>query len=220
LSLESCPLFDMVFGVAKAAKDNREESGDNYSLLKFGFNKFMMAICDGMGNGKNAQDISEKATSLIENFYRAEFDSEIILSSVNKLLNLHGGEYFSTIDICSVDLSSGVVDFVKLGATASFIKHSDTITKIDGGALPVGVLEDANPKITKTSLDFGDIVVLTSDGVVDCMGEETLEQFILDCDSAAPQELADKILGKAKSSCGGVPNDDMTVVVGKIFKNN
>ncbi len=220
LSLESCPLFDMVFGVAKAAKDNREECGDNYSLLKFGFNKFMMAICDGMGNGKNAQDISEKATSLIENFYRAEFDSEIILSSVNKLLNLHSGEYFSTIDICSVDLSSGVVDFVKLGATASFIKHSDTITKIDGGALPIGVLEEANPKITKTSLDFGDIVVLTSDGIVDSMGEEVLEQFILSSDCLSPQEMADKILEKAKSSCGGVPNDDMTVLVGKIFKNN
>ena len=219
VSLESCQIRDMFFGVAKASKDNSDECGDNYSILKFGSNKFLMAICDGMGNGLPAQDISEKATTLIENFYRAEFDSEIILSSVNKLLNLHNGEYFSTIDICSIDLSSGIVDFVKLGASASFIKHAETITKIESGSLPIGVLEEISPKITKTSLDFGDMVIIASDGVVDSIGEDELTQFILDTNCLAPQEMADKILEKAKTVCGGVPIDDMTVVVGKIFKN-
>lgn len=219
VSLQSAPKYDIVFGVAKASKNNAYDCGDNYSILKFGNNKFLMAICDGMGSGPKAQEISEKATSLIENFYRADFDSEIILSSVNKLLSLSGGEDFSTIDICSIDLNSSIVDFVKLGATDSFIRHSDTITVIESGALPVGVLDEISPKITKTSLACGDMVILTSDGITDSLGRESLEKFILENQILSPQDLADNILDKAKKSCGGVPIDDMTVLVGKIFKN-
>ena len=60
---------------------------------------------------------------------------------------------------------------------------------------------------------------MTSDGITDSFGEDMLESFILENKSLSPQELADSILEKSKSLCGGVPNDDMTVVVGKIFKN-
>ena len=63
------------------------------------------------------------------------------------------------------------------------------------------------------------MVIIASDGVVDSIGEDVLMQFILDTNCLAPQEMADKILEKAKTVCGGVPIDDMTVVVGKIFKN-
>ena len=219
MELESAPAYDIVFGVARAAKNNMDNCGDNYSMLKISKNKFLLAICDGMGSGEVANDISQKASNLIENFYRAEFDSEIILGSINKLLNLQRGDVFSTIDICVVDIATSLVDFVKLGATASFIKHKDTITKIESGALPIGVLEDISPKITKTSISQGDMVILTSDGITDSFGEDMLESFILENKSLSPQELADSILEKSKSLCGGVPNDDMTVVVGKIFKN-
>lgn len=219
MELESAPAYDIVFGVARAAKNNMDNCGDNYSMLKISKNKFLLAICDGMGSGEVANDISQKASNLIENFYRAEFDSEIILGSINKLLNLQRGDVFSTIDICVVDIATSLVDFVKLGATASFIKHKDTITKIESGALPIGVLEDISPKITKTSISQGDMVILTSDGIADSFGEDMLESFILENKALSPQELADSILEKSKSLCGGVPNDDMTVVVGKIFKN-
>ncbi len=220
MSLESAPKYDIIFGVARACKDNGDSCGDNYSLLRLGGNRFLLAICDGMGSGEVAGDMSQKAMELIENFYRAQFDSEIILSSVNRLLSLRATDTFSTIDVCLIDMATSLVDFVKLGACESYIKHSDTITKIESGALPVGVLDKVSPKITKTSLTFGDMVVLVSDGIVDSMGENELQSFILTDGSLSPQELADNILNKAKSMCLGIPCDDMTVVVGKIFKNS
>ncbi len=219
IGFSSAPKYDIVFGVAKSAKDNATLSGDNYSLLKLNNNKFLMAICDGMGSGKDANTMSDKAVSLIENFYRADFDSEIILSSINRLLNVRGGDNFSTIDICNIDLNSSLVDFVKMGAVSSFIKHRDTITKIESGALPIGVLDEVSPKITKTSLEAGDMVVLVSDGVIDSVGEDPLQEFILGSKSLAPQEVADNILKRAQNECLGVPIDDMTVLVGKVFKN-
>ena len=220
MTLESAPKYDVVFGVAKVSKDNAGVSGDNYSLTKLNGNKFLAAICDGMGSGDNANNISNKAISLIENFYKADFDSEIILNSVNKLLNIGSKEDFSTIDICNIDLSSSIVDFIKLGAVESYIKHEEGITKIDGGALPVGVLKEVSPKITKTSLSLGDMLILISDGIVDSIGEEKLYDFLLESEVFAPQELADEILAKAKRECMGVPIDDMTVIVGKVFKNS
>ena len=219
VNMESAPKYDIVFGVAKVTKDNGETSGDNYSLIRLNNNKFLMAICDGMGSGVEANKISDQVAGLIENFYKAYFDSEIILNSINRLINIKGGDNFSTIDICNIDLSSSIVDFIKLGAVCSYIKHKDSFTKIESGALPVGVLDDISPKITKTSLSFGDIVILISDGVVDCLGEEVLEEYISSSISLAPQELADNILDRAKQECKGVPIDDMTVLVGKVFKN-
>jgi len=219
LGLETAPKYDIVFGVAKVTKSDSTASGDNYSLLKLSGSRFLMAICDGMGSGDKAKDMSDKVASLIENFYRADFDSEIILNSINKLLGIKGRDNFSTIDICNIDLSSSLVDFVKLGAVASFIKHQDTITKIESGALPVGVLEEVSPKITKTSLNFGDMVVLVSDGITDSLGDEMLENIILSSKCLAPQEMADTILNKAKNACMDAPIDDMTVLVGKVFKN-
>lgn len=219
MSLQSAPKYDIVFGVARATKSGSETSGDNYSLLKLNDNRFLMAICDGMGSGKDAEETSDKVAGLIENFYRADFDSEIILNSINKLLGLRDKDNFSTIDICSIDLSSSLVDFVKLGAVSSFIKHSDSVTRVESGALPIGVLSEVSPKITKTSLTFGDMVVLVSDGIVDSLGEETLYNYILSSTALAPQEIADGILSQAKSVNAGVLIDDMTVLVGKVFKN-
>lgn len=57
--------------------------------------KCIVALCDGMGSGSNAEKMSETAIGLVENFYRAGFDSDTILSCVNHLLVGCGNEVFA-----------------------------------------------------------------------------------------------------------------------------
>ena len=93
------PKFDVVFGSATRCKDGRRINGDSHSLINLGNGKYMMAICDGMGNGINAHKSSNQTINLIEDFYKVGFDNQTILNSVNRLLSLSQEETYSTLDL-------------------------------------------------------------------------------------------------------------------------
>lgn len=217
LSLSTAPKFAMAFGSASIKKDTSKVSGDAYSIIKLAHDKFLLALCDGMGSGENAQKTASIAISLVENFYKAGFDNEIILSSVNKLLSLNSTDNFTALDICVLDMQNGTLDFIKMGAPESFIKHIDTTTKILGGTLPLGIVQDAEPVVIKQIISNGDFVFMFTDGITESFEtEEMLEDFINNLSSLNPQTLADEVIKKAHTLSGGA-RDDMTVLVAKIF---
>lgn len=220
VSYKTAPTYDIALGIAQSTKGGEIVCGDSHSTSKLLGDKFMFALCDGMGHGEKANKSSELSLSLIENFYKAGFDDQTILTSVNKLLNLNTQEVFSALDISVVDLKNGEVDFIKQGATIGFVKKGETLSKIESNSLPMGILEEIKPKVTKTVLSPDDYVIMLSDGVVDAFGEEEiLQNFLKNISQTNPQEVADKILNRAKREQKNYPEDDMTVLVAKLFYN-
>lgn len=220
LSYKTAPTYDISVGIAQTSKGGEDVCGDSHSISKLADDKFMFAICDGMGHGKEANKQSELSISLIENFYKAGFDNQTILTSVNSLLNLDKRDMFSALDVSVVDLKSGEVDFIKQGATIGFVKNSNQIAKIESNSLPIGVLDKISPKVTKTVLTTDDTVIMLSDGIVDAFGEEeALQDYLMSLPNKNPQDLAETILNRAKSRQKNYPKDDMTVLVGKLFYN-
>lgn len=218
VSLKTAPRFDCLFGLSSHAKSGNTISGDCHCIERLDGEKFMFAICDGMGSGEQAGQKSETAISLIENFYKAGFDNEIILSSVNKLLNLESDDVFSTIDICIVDLKNGIADFVKMGSASSFIRGQEGCKILECSALPMGILQDVSPLTKKVVLCEKDFIILCSDGINDTFGSDgEMKDFLLTIKTANPQEFADKILEKALANNNGYAVDDMTCLVIKIF---
>ena len=196
-------------------------SGDSQSLVKIDDGKYLVSICDGMGSGAKAKSISNLTMSLIENFYRAGFDNDIILSSVNKLLSLTEEENFSTIDLCIIDGKKNIYDFIKLGATTGYLKrHKGICEEIISSGLPVGMLEEISPHITKKLINPFDMLVFVSDGVSDRFENKCdLRMFIESADIINPQTLSDEILHKALSLNGNIAKDDMTVICVRVFSN-
>lgn len=218
MNFKTAPKYNVMFGLSNTSKVQGEISGDTHSIIDLGDDKYLLALCDGMGSGDKANKASTLAISLIENFYKAGFDNETILSSVNKLLNLGRDDVFSALDLCVIDLKSSILDFIKVGATFGFIKHLNTTTIIESGALPMGILQQITPKIIKTAIDTNDMVVLVSDGIVDSFeNENELKDYINNIQNSNPQGVSDEILQKAISNNLGVPKDDMTVLVARIF---
>lgn len=218
VNLKTSPMFDCVFGLACQPKSGGTISGDSHSIERLDGDKFMFAICDGMGSGEKAGEKSQTTIGLVENFYKAGFDNEIILSSVNKLLNLEKDDMFSTIDICTIDLKNGIADFVKMGASSSYIRGQDECKIIESGALPVGILQDAKAITKKVVLSEKDMIVLCSDGINDTFGSDNeFKDFLLSIKTANPQEFADEILKQALANNNGYAVDDMTCLVVKIF---
>jgi stage II sporulation protein E len=220
VELKNSPKFDIIFGTAGCPKHNNQTSGDTYSLIRIENDKFMMALCDGMGNGANAECSSALAVGLLENFYKAGFDNDIILNSVNNLLSLDTREdSFSSLDICVLDLKNGIADFVKLGATTGFVKHIDGVSKIECESLPIGIVRQIKPITQKNVLCSGDIVFLCTDGVVDSF-ENTMQMqdFIASITTVNPQVVAEELLQKALANNGGIAKDDMTILVARIYE--
>ena len=217
--LKNKPNYDLVFGSSFVSKNGKIESGDNHLVSKVSESKYMVSICDGMGSGKQANRISKLTISLIENFYRAGFDNETILSTINKLLTLNESENFSTIDLCVIDATKNIYDFIKLGAVDGYIKRANgEVDTVASSGLPVGVLEKVYPHITKLRVSNMDMVVLVSDGVSDVLGDN-FRSILVSLDTINPQLLSEQILAKALEVNNGISSDDMTVVCVRVFES-
>ncbi|HIT62818.1 MAG TPA: SpoIIE family protein phosphatase [Candidatus Caccovivens faecavium] len=220
INLKTAPRFDCMFGVSQRAKANSSVSGDNYSVIKLDGDRILFAISDGMGSGEKAENYSELSIALIENFYKAGFDNDIIISSVNKLLNLHKDDIFSALDIGVLDLKNGICDFIKMASPVTFIVNTEEVKKVESTSLPLGIVDDAYPLIKKEVVSSGDYIILVSDGISDSFeNDEAFKEEILSLRAKNPQELADQLLERALSKNKGYAIDDMTVLAIKIFKN-
>ena len=212
LTLINSPKFDIVYGVSKVNKLSKKLCGDSHSIMKIDNGKFMVSLCDGMGSGDRANKISALTISLIEKFYKAGFENDVILNTINKLLSLNEEENYSTIDLCVFDGSNGYYDFIKLGGCKSFIfRDGGDVEEVESSGLPVGILENIKPHITRKLISPMDIVVIVSDGIFDCFGDN-LQSFVVHQDCVNPQSLSDKILNRALELSGNVSKDDMTVI--------
>lgn len=214
------PNYDISFGSCVVNKFGKVVCGDSYSFVKIEDGKFLVSICDGMGSGESAHTVSRLTISLIENFYRAGFDNDIILSSVNKLLSINEDENFSTIDLCIIDGRKNIYDFIKHGATTGYLKRDlSDVEEITSSGLPVGVLEEIKPHIIKKYINPMDTIILVSDGIADSFSDGELKRFISATDSKNPQSFSEKILSEAMKRNGNIPRDDMTVLCVRVFES-
>lgn len=210
-------LYDVVFGSATISKNGVLKNGDSHSLIKIDDSKYMLALCDGMGSGDKAHAISETTITLIENFYKAGFDNEIILSSVNKLLCINNEEDFSSVDMCVLNLNEKTADFIKLGSPSSFLKRKNEVIEISSSGLPIGVLEEMRPHITKTMINDFDIIILMSDGIYDLFDKQSIIPYLNNIDSINPQLICNEIMENAKKLCDNNFKDDMTVIALRVY---
>jgi stage II sporulation protein E len=212
--------FKILTGVARAIKGN--ESGDNFSILKLETGLAMLGLSDGMGTGKEAGDESETVLSLLEQMMEAGFRTETAINLINSGLMLKGeAQTFSTVDLGLIDLYTGICEFIKIGAAASFIKRDNWVETISSTTLPIGMLGRVDYDSVKKKLYEGDIVILITDGVLDCIKEDNkeacMEQLILSIQSSNPQEIANRILDGVLAMGNYEATDDMSVITAGIW---
>ena len=216
--LHKKPKYDAAFGVATATKKGESDCGDSHAVLKIDERKFLVALSDGMGSGAYARKISETTLSLLESFYRAKMPSDLVLSTVNKLLAFNKEETFACVDIGVVDLDNGNVDVVKIGSPMGFILSGTTVKVLESGSLPLGILDAVRPDTANYTLSENDVLLFLSDGITDAFSSTgDLLEILKTLPVGNPQQMADTLLQKAIASYGGAPKDDMTVLAVRLF---
>lgn len=212
--------FKVLTGVARAMKD--QISGDNFSILKLDTGEELIALSDGMGTGKEAGEESETVLSLLEQLLEAGFKAETAVKLINSSLVLKAErQTFSTIDMGIINLFTGICEFVKIGAASAFIKRDNWVETISSTTLPIGMFGNVDYDSASKKLYEGNIVIMVTDGVLDCIREEDkeayMEHLIMDIKSNNPQEIANRILDHALSQSNYEPMDDMTVITAGIW---
>ena len=218
--LKKKPYFDAAFGVASKIKKGQSASGDTHSVIKIDERRFMVALSDGMGSGEYARRISESTISLLESFYRAKMPSDLVLSTINKLLTFNKEETFACVDIAVVNLDSGIADIVKIGSPYGFIISENAVKVLEGTSLPLGILDSLHPDTASYTLSENDVLLFLSDGITDAFGSTAdLCDILKSSPANNPQQLVDTLLARAMESYENVAKDDMTAIAVRLFRS-
>lgn len=223
LTFEEDTLFHTLQGVARLTKDNAQVSGDSFSFLELEGGECVMALSDGMGSGIRACKESEMVIELIEKFLEAGFKKETAIRMMNSAMVIQGEEgIFSTVDMASMDLYTGMCEFYKIGAAATFLKHGETVECISSGSLPAGMFHELEIDRASRQLEDGDFVIQVTDGVLDDLHvpspEETMEEILETIETNNPGQMAKQILERILLFTAGKVPDDMTVLVAGIWE--
>lgn len=217
--------YILLTGIAKAVKENETMSGDNYSFCDIADNHYICALSDGMGSGQKACEDSALVIDILEKLMEAGFESERAITLINgTLLSLGNEQNLSTLDMCDINLQTGLASFWKVGAVSSYIKRRNGVEILEGNSLPLGIFHQLELNSVEVQLKEGDYIILISDGILEAFQDDEavylLQEFIEEIEIENPREIANYILQFVIRSCGGKILDDMTVGVAGLWKND
>ena len=223
LSFLSDDKYAMAIGVATANKNKNDTSGDNILKVRLKDGKYLVALSDGMGTGKEANESSSKALSMLENLLLSGFDKENSIELINTSLINQNEESFATLDIAIVDLYKGNIEFIKSGACPTYIKNKNKVQILKANSLPTGIVNESNLQIMDKDIQNGDIMLLCSDGILDSNVEyknkELWIKYLLeDIETSNTRKVADLVLNEAIDNNYGAIKDDMSVIVCKFLE--
>lgn len=225
LLYEEDPAFYLVHGIAKDIMDGQAVSGDNFSVLQKEDGEAVLSLSDGMGSGTVACRESEMVLDLLERFIEAGFSKETAIGMLNSAMVIRGEEeQYSTVDLTSVDLHTGKAEFYKIGAAATFIRHKNgEVECLLSTSLPVGVNFELEMEKASRQLVDGDILVMVTDGVLECLQAERPEERFLTILSgmtvSQPGLLANKLLEQVREESGQQVPDDRMILTAAIWEN-
>ena len=213
--------YRLIQGVARKPKEGEPVNGDSYAVIYLDSGQVLMSLSDGMGSGEKAKEESELMINLLEQMVDTGFARRSALRMINSVMMFHGDrQLFSSMDLSVVDLYSGICEFIKIGASSTFIKRGEKVECVTSGSLPMGVFPEMDCEGFCRNLFDGDVIVMVTDGVVNRFshGNEAICDLLSEMDLTNPNAMASEILNEALDCPGEVQQDDMTVLVCTVCK--
>lgn len=215
--------YKMALGMTSATKSKSEQTGDSILNIRLKDGKYLVAISDGMGTGREAKKSSTQALKMLENLLLSGFDKDTSLKLINTSLMNKNIETFATLDIAIIDLYAGNIEFIKSGACPTYIKNKKRVQLIKSSSLPTGIVETSDVETFDKDIKTGDIILMCSDGILDSnieyKNKELWVKYMLeDIETTNTQKISELILNEAIDNNFGVAKDDMSIVVFRIIE--
>lgn len=216
------PKFRADVAISSTTKKNSGGSGDNAVVFSVDPGRVAIVLADGMGSGEMANFQSSIVIKLAKKLITTGFNLATCVRLINDILMTNADkDTFSTIDMCVLNLYTGVAEFVKAGSSNTYLKLQNTFDIVTASSLPAGLMHGVQPDCDKKIICSGDFIIMVTDGITDILDTEKKNSIfkMLEDFSGTPQELSDKILDLAVKKSNGAPSDDMTVAVCGISRN-
>lgn len=208
--------YTLEFAVGQLNSKNQKISGDCYEYFTDSRGFAHLILSDGMGNGGRAAVDSIMACNFILKLLKAGFGFNAALKLINSALLVKAGdESLATLDIGCIDLYTGNTQFLKAGASVSFVTRNKKTVMVGSNSLPMGILQGITYDKSEIKLQNGDLVVMVTDGAIS-VNPEWLQEEITLLSDLPPRKIATKIATLAKQR-NGENEDDITVLVAKII---
>lgn len=189
-----------------------ESSGDSHLIHTLG-QKLYILLSDGMGSGSAACAESAETLRLLWCFLRAGISRPLALETVNQQMLMRSGEeLYATVDLCVIDLHTGAAELTKLAASRSILLRGTQTRAVEGGRLPLGILERVQPAVTRLRLRPGDTLILGTDGVMEADDGLLIERAARCNAGSPPDTLARILVHEAAQRRPHGRSDDMTCV--------
>ncbi len=205
----------------------REVGGDFYAYHPLGNGHFALAVGDVSDKGMSA--------ALLMAISLAHFDSALsftlfpheVLAHLDRSLMRYTKATRQNCALCYVEIDGLTLHIANAGGIPPFIRRANgSVERLNIGGLPLGIGLGAQVGYESTTVTLApdDVVILTSDGVVEAMtasgelfGFERLEQTIANGPAANPQAMLDYVMHEVASFVAGAePHDDLTIVTFQI----
>ena len=213
------------FASSHSNKDKSEISGDNFINIRLKDGKYLIALSDGIGTGKKANESSLQALTMLQNLLASGFDKNSSIELITSSLISKNEEIFATLDVAIIDLYKGTIEFIKSGACPTYIKKNKRVQIINSNSLPAGMINQDNIQVFDTDIQNGQIMLMCTDGILDSnieyKNKELWVKYLLeDIDSKNTKKIADIILNEAIDNNFGKTKDDMSVIVCKFMQKD
>ncbi len=197
-------------------KQNETVSGDHTCGFFIDKNTYCILLADGMGSGENAGHESKLAVETLQKLLQSELSVQNALNIYRSTERFRKEDFFTTIDMCFINLKDGIAEFYKAGAFDSYLIHKDRLTVITGGGMPLGLSENDRIKHQSFRISNDDFLIMGSDGL--SAFDNQSEASILLCKDDDIRTYAQKIFKRLAEVSGEDRNDDVTVIAAKFQK--
>ena len=213
------------FATADSSKNQSEVSGDNFINTRLKDGKYVIALSDGMGTGRKANESSMQALAMLQNLLQSGFDKDSSIELITSTLISKNEEIFATLDIAIIDLYKGTIEFIKSGACPTYIKKNKKVQIIKSNSLPAGMVNQDNVQVFDTDIQNEQIMLMCTDGILDSnieyKNKELWIKYLLeDIETKNTKKIADIILNEAIDNNFGKTKDDMSVIVCKFMQKD
>ncbi len=210
----------------------RHVGGDFYSYFVFGPQQLGVAVGDVSGKGMQAALMMALSVGLLTTEVRREAAPGALLVSLNRELRTHTQRSKLNTALGYLVLKhteqGWQMQVSNAGVIAPLVRRSDgSMEWMNVGGLPLGTMDKGKEyEQLEYTLSAGDVMVLSSDGIVEAMNEARelygFERFTT-CLAQAPQgsaqEIQDYILADMRAFSGQAQmHDDVTLVVAVIVE--
>jgi serine phosphatase RsbU (regulator of sigma subunit) len=214
-------MFEIEVAVAKVAQHGSPESGDTFEMIERARGGLSFVLADGRTSGRRAKFVSNlvarKATSLLGDGIREEAAAR---AANDSLFTYGNGEVSSTLDIVTVDVDARRLVVARNSPVPTVVVRPGGIDLFDEPTELLGLTADTGPALHELVLDGEVYLVVATDGLTRA-GSATGQPFHLrrevvhffEIGGHGAERLADALLDRAVALDGGVPGDDVSVLV-------